>query len=325
MGLYNNITDVSGIKVGNAEDRRALTGCTVLLMEEGAVCGVDVRGSAPGTRETDLLNPVHLVERVHAICLSGGSAYGLDAAGGVMKYLEERDCGFQTGAGVVPIVPAAVLFDLDVGDAKVRPDGKMGYLAASRAARGSFPLGNVGAGCGATVGKMAGPHRAMKGGLGSASRAWGDLIVGAIVAVNALGEIRDPSSGRILAGARDDEGKIRSYLHWMGMQPLSFSGGMNTTIGVVAANARLTKGEASKVASMAHDGLARTIYPAHTMVDGDTLFAVATGEVEVSVDLVGAIAAEVLAEAVLAAIRSAEGLEGIPAYRDLQDGRGEGS
>lgn len=322
MEFFNNISDVPGIKVGNVEDLRALTGCTVLLMEEGAVCGVDVRGSAPGTRETDLLNPIHLVDRVHAICLSGGSAYGLDAAGGVMQYLEERGCGFQTGAGVVPIVPAAVLFDLDVGDAQVRPDRSMGYLAASKAARGPFPMGNVGAGCGATVGKVAGPHRAMKGGLGSASRIWeNDLIVGAIVAVNALGEIRDPSSGQILAGARDDEGQIRSYLYWMGKQPLSFSGGTNTTIGVVATNARLTKGQANKVASMAHDGLARTIYPAHTMLDGDTLFAVATGEVEASVDLVGALAAEVLAEAVLQAIRSAEGIEGVPAHRDLQDGR----
>lgn len=325
MRRFNNITDVPGIRVGNVEDLRALTGCTVLWVEEGAVCGVDVRGSAPGTRETDLLNPIHLVERVHAICLSGGSAYGLDAAGGVMQYLEEQGCGFQTGAGVVPIVPAAVLFDLDVGDGQVRPDREMGYRANSIAARGSFPLGNVGAGCGATVGKMAGPRRAMKGGLGSASRRWENgLIVGAIVAVNALGEVRDPSTGQILAGTRDEDGKIRSYLHWLGKQPLSFSGGTNTTIGVVAANARLTKAQASKVATMAHDGLARTIYPAHTMLDGDTLFALAMGEVEASVDLVGAIAADVLAEAVLRAIRSAEGIEGVPAYRDLQDGRGEG-
>lgn len=325
MRRFNNITDVPGIRVGNVEDLRALTGCTVLWVEEGAVCGVDVRGSAPGTRETDLLNPIHLVERVHAICLSGGSAYGLDAAGGVMQYLEEQGCGFQTGAGVVPIVPAAVLFDLDVGDGQVRPDREMGYRAASIAARGSFPLGNVGAGCGATVGKMAGPRRAMKGGLGSASRRWENgLIVGAIVAVNALGEVRDPSTGQILAGTRDEDGKIRSYLHWLGKQPLSFSGGTNTTIGVVAANARLTKAQASKVATMAHDGLARTIYPAHTMLDGDTLFALAMGEVEASVDLVGAIAADVLAEAVLRAIRSAEGIEGVPACRDLQDGRGEG-
>jgi L-aminopeptidase/D-esterase-like protein len=172
---------------------------------------------------------------------------------------------------------------------------------------------------------MAGPRRAMKGGLGSASRRWENgLIVGAIVAVNALGEVRDPSTGQILAGTRDEDGKIRSYLHWLGKQPLSFSGGTNTTIGVVAANARLTKAQASKVATMAHDGLARTIYPAHTMLDGDTLFALAMGEVEASVDLVGAIAADVLAEAVLRAIRSAEGIEGVPAYRDLQDGRGEG-
>jgi L-aminopeptidase/D-esterase-like protein len=319
MGFFNNITDVPGIKVGNAEDLEAYTGCTVLLMEEGAVCGVDVRGSAPGTRETDLLHPLNLVDRVHGICLSGGSAYGLDAANGVMQYLEERGCGLNVGVGVVPIVPTAVLFDLSVGNSKVRPDKEMGYLAASRAVRGSFPLGNTGAGCGATVGKVAGYHRAMKGGLGSASRAYPNgLIVGAIVAVNAVGEIRDPSTGQVLAGARDDDGKIRNCLDWMVEQPfIPLSKGTNTTIGVVASNANLTKVQACKVACMAHDGLARTIYPVHTMYDGDTLFSLAMGGVDASVDLVGAIAAEVLAEAVLTAIRSAEGIDGIPAYRDL--------
>ncbi|SEN19585.1 P1 family peptidase [Lihuaxuella thermophila] len=319
MNRFNNITDVPGIKVGNAEDRHAFTGCTVVLAEEGAVCGADVRGSAPGTRETDLLNPLNLVDRVHAICLSGGSAYGLDAASGVMQYLEERGHGLHVGVGVVPIVPAAVLFDLSVGNPKVRPDKQMGYQAASRAERGRFPFGNVGAGCGATIGKAAGYQRAMKGGLGSASRHYSNgLIVGAIVAVNAMGEIRDPSTGQILAGARDDDGKIRSSLDWMAEQPLNpLSGGTNTTIGAVASNANLTKAQACKVASMAHDGLARTIYPVHTMYDGDTLFALATGGVNASVDLVGAASAEVMAEAVLAAVRSAEGIDGFPSYRDL--------
>lgn len=320
MDLFGNITDVPGIKVGNVEDTQACTGCTVVLTEKGAVGGADVRGSAPGTRETDLLQPVNLVDKVHGICLSGGSAFGLEAAGGVMQYLEEKGCGLNVGVGVVPIVPAAVLFDLPVGNAAVRPSKEMGYLAASQAKRGSFPLGNVGAGCGATVGKAAGFHRAMKGGLGSASRVCGNgLVVGAIVAVNALGEVRDPVSGEVLAGARDDQGKIRDSLEWMMEQPFTpVSAGTNTTIGVVASNANFTKTQACKVAQMAHDGLARTIYPIHTMFDGDTIFSVATGGVDVSVDLVGAISAEVLAEAVAAAIRAAEGIEGYPSHRDLQ-------
>ncbi|MFD3449635.1 P1 family peptidase [Microbacteriaceae bacterium 4G12] len=317
--MYNNITDVSGVRVGNMEEQEACTGCTVLLFENGAVCGVDVRGSAPGTRETDLLHPLNLVDRVHGICLAGGSAFGLDAASGVMQYLEEQGCGLDVGVGVVPVVPAAVLFDLPVGNASVRPNKEMGYKAAKIAKQGVFPLGNSGAGCGAVVGKVAGFHRAMKGGLGSASRMYPNgLVVGAIVAVNALGEVRDPMSGNILAGARDNTGKIRPSLEWMLEQPFDLIAvGTNTTIGVVASNANLTKVQVNKVASMAHDGLARTIHPIHTMYDGDTIFSVATGGVDTSTDLVGTITAEVLAEAVIAAIYAATGIPGYPAYCDI--------
>ncbi len=317
---YGSIVDVPGVKVGQAQDEAALTGCTVLVMENGAVCGVDVRGSAPGTRETDLLHPTHLVEQVHAICLSGGSAYGLDAASGVMRWLEERCIGFDVGVGVVPIVPAAVLFDLSVGSAKVRPDQQMGYRAAQQASTHPVKQGNVGAGTGATVGKLAGMRHAMKGGLGSASRRLPNgLVVGAIVAVNAVGEVRDPATGRVLAGVRDEHGQIRDILSLMIEQgSLPVRPGTNTTIAVVASNANFTKAQANKVAQMAHNGLARTIFPIHTMHDGDTIFAAATGGVDASVDLVGTLSAEVLAEAVVNAILAAETAGGIPAYRDLR-------
>lgn len=316
---YQNITDVPGIAVGHCEDHQAYTGCTAILFERAAVCGVDVRGAAPGTRETDLLDPMNLVDHVHAICLAGGSAYGLDAAGGIMKFLEEKGIGLDVGSGVVPIVPSAVLFDLPVGDAAVRPDGKMGYEAATLAKRGDLSWGNEGAGCGATVGKVAGLHRAMKGGIGSSSRIFPDgLVIGAIVAVNAVGEVRDPRDGTVLAGPRDDHGKIVSSLDLMVDQAfIPLLPGTNTTIGVVACNAKLTKSQAAKVASMAQNGLARTIFPVHTMMDGDTIFAAATQELDASVDLVGTFAAEVMTEAVVAAIKHAKGIDGFPAYRDL--------
>jgi L-aminopeptidase/D-esterase-like protein len=325
MDVFNNITDVPGVKVGHCEDLIAFTGCTAIVMEKGMVCGVDVRGSAPGTRETDLLNPLNLVEEVHGLCLAGGSAYGLEASSGIMRFLEEKGVGLNVGVGVVPIVPSAVLFDLAVGDPTVRPTKAMGYKAASKAERGCFPLGNIGAGCGATVGKMGGYSRAMKGGLGSASRILDNgLIVGAIVAVNAMGEVRDPLSGMILAGARSDEGEIRTSLKWMMEQPFNpVLPGTNTTIGVVASNAKLSKVQVNKVASMAHDGLARTIYPVHTMYDGDTIFSLASGHIDASVDLVGFVAAEVLAEAVIYAIKAANGVYDYPSYKDLQKKKGE--
>jgi len=322
--MENSVCDVPGIYVGHMQDDRALTGCTVCLFPEGAVAGVDVRGSAPGTRETDLLAPMHLVEQVHAIVLTGGSAFGLDAAGGVMRYLEEQGIGFETGAARVPIVPAAVLYDLAIGDSAVRPDAAMGYEAARKASRNAAMCGNVGAGTGATVGKVLGMERAMKGGLGTASVSvpWteGPLIVGALVAVNAFGDVRDPATGHILAGPRVDDKPADSIALLPRVMMNGETGfvGENTTIGLVATNARLTKAQATKVAQMAQDGLARTIYPAHTMRDGDTVFAVSTGEVNAPVDVVGALAAQVMAEAIVRAVKEAESAGGLPAYRDIQ-------
>jgi L-aminopeptidase/D-esterase-like protein len=318
--MFGQITDVPGIKVGNIENKVALTGCTAILFEGGAVAGVDVRGSAPGTRETDLLNPINLVDQVHAITLSGGSAFGLDAATGVMQFLEEKGIGLDVGVAMVPIVPAAVLFDLVHGDSSVRPDKQMGYEAAFAAANEKFATGNSGAGCGATVGKLAGLPFCMKGGLGSASlRLENGVVIGAIVAVNATGDIRDPSTGKILAGPYLKEtGTIldSEKLLERNYQP-TIPTGTNTTIGVVAVNANLTKVEVTKVAQMAHDGYARTIYPAHTMYDGDTIFAVATGGEKMPVDVIGGLAAKVMSLAILDAVKSAESIGGIIANRDI--------
>lgn len=284
--------------------------------------GAPPRAPAPGTRETDLLDPVNLVSVVHAICLSGGSAYGLDAATGVMQYLEEHGIGLDVGYGVVPIVPAAVLFDLAVGDYRVRPDRPMGYEAAQAASREKVAQGNVGAGTGATVGKLNGFGNAMKSGLGTTSVILPNgLVIGAIVAVNAVGHVVDPQSGTIIAGPRDEQGTIRDSMEILRQQAFApIPPGTNTTIAVVASNAHLSKAEANKVAQMAHDGLARTIRPIHTMYDGDTIFAVATGEVEASVDLVGALSADVLAEAVIQAVKHAEEAGGLPSYRSYFQG-----
>lgn len=318
---YNAITDVPGILVGQVSDRQAWTGCTVVLYERGAVVGVDVRGPAPGTRETDLARPGHLVDKAHAVLLTGGSAYGLAAAGGVMRYLEERGRGFNTGVAVVPIVPAAVLFDLAVGEAHVRPDAAMG-LAACRAARsGPVEEGNAGAGTGASVGKVLAGRGAMKGGLGTASRSVGGVTVGAVVAVNAFGDVVDPSTGAILAGARKPGGgfadTVSALGSLVGRAIIAFA--EHTVIGVVATDARLSKEEACLVASAAHDGVARAVRPAHTLFDGDTFFALATGRRRAPVTLVAALAAEVVAEAIVRGIRAAEGLPGLPAWRDLQE------
>jgi len=320
MNNSGQIIDVPGIKVGNQENVEALTGCTVVLVEKGATAGVDVRGSAPGTRETDLLNPINLVKQVHAICLSGGSAFGLDAASGVMQYLEEKGIGLDVGVAKVPIVPAAVLFDLAHGDPTIRPDKDMGYKAASMAKNDRFPVGNIGAGCGATVGKLAGFHKSMKGGLGTASiKLSNGLIIGAIVAVNPIGDVRNPANEEILAGVYDKEkGKIQDSLEVLKRtNERAFTPGTNTTIGIVAVNADLTKAEACKVAQMAHDGYARTIFPAHTMYDGDTIFTLATGGKKASIDLIGAMAAKVMEEAIINAIVSAKSVAGIPAHQDI--------
>lgn len=314
-------TDIEGIKVGNAQNLDAGTGCTVIICEEGARAGVDVRGGSPGTRETDLLRPENLVDKAHAVVLAGGSAFGLDAASGVMKYLEERDIGFDVQVTKVPIVLSAVLFDLVVGDYRVRPDFNMGYKACLNATDRECPNGNVGAGMGATVGKFLGPHRAMKGGLGSYAVQVGDLKVGALVAVNALGDIIDPESKEILAGLLDEKGEKligteNEMLKVYNERKNLFSG--NTTIGVVATNAKLTKAEANKVASMAHNGYGRAIRPAHTIFDGDTIFTMATGKMEADINVIGLLSARVVERAIVNAIKSADSAFGLKAYKDLK-------
>lgn len=322
------ITDVGNIRVGHFTDTRRPTGCTVILFEPGAVTGVDVRGSAPGTRETDLLSPINTVQKVNAIALAGGSAFGLDTASGVMRYLEERGQGFRMGSIVVPIVPAAILFDLNVGDPKIRPDASAGYAACRAAVNSHVPEGNVGAGAGATVGKFFGLRSAMKGGLGTASVQVGDtgLAVGAIVAVNAAGDVWDSHTGKILAGSLAPDGKaFRDSMARIAAGALieengeGSKPGANSTIGVVATNAALTKSEMTKVAQMAHDGLARTINPIHTAADGDTIFAAATGTARAKADIttVGAVAAEVMAQAVRRAILMATSIPGYVARKDL--------
>ena len=326
MTLKNTITDIRGIEVGHAQDDEALTGCTVLLCRKGAVAGVDVRGGAPGTRETDLLNPVNLVQKVHAIVLSGGSAFGLDAASGVMRYLEEKKIGFNTGAAKVPIVPSAILYDLNLGRADVRPDSTMGYRAASSASSNPPAEGNVGVGTGASVGKMFGLKLAMKAGVGTASiDIGGGVIVGALVAVNAWGDVIDPQSGNILAGLRSGKvgplriGSKNYFADTLAMMKkpvgrgiLGFASRANTVIGVVATNARLDKAQATKIAQMAQDGIARTIRPAHTMLDGDVVFALSSGNKKADASVLGAFAAEVMMRAVVRAVKLAKPVGGLP-------------
>ena len=330
MKLKNAITDVPGILVGHAQDETALTGCTVILCGKGAVGGVDQRGGAPGTREVDALHPMHIVSKVHGAVLAGGSAFGLDAASGVMRYLEEKGVGFDTHIVKVPIVPAAILFDLGIGRSDVRPDAAMGYLACKNASSEPPAEGNIGAGTGATVGKILGVGQCMKSGIGTASMEIGaGVIIGAIVAVNAFGDVIDPLTGQIIAGARSKDvgplhigapGYFADTMQVMqtliGRTVLGFGSRENTVIGVVATNANLDKEATNKVAQMAHDGLARTIRPAHTMLDGDTIFALATGEHAADVNIVGAYGAEVFAQAILRAVRAAKAVAGIPAISE---------
>lgn len=321
----NGITSVEGVRVGHHTLTERPTGCTVILVEKGATAGVSVRGSAPGTRETDLLDPSNLVEQVHAIAFSGGSAFGLDVATGVMRYLEERKIGFPFGGAYVPIVPAAVLFDLPVGGKPmIRPDASCGYAAATAATTGAVAEGSVGAGAGATVGKFGGGGKPMKGGIGTASITLASgLTVAAIVAVNPAGDVIDPATGRVVAGALAADGRTfldaRVILRNGGRvdQPRP---GENTTLGLVATNARLTKAQARKVADMAHDGFARAIVPAHTMNDGDVTYAIATGSYagEVNMTVLGALGAEMMADAILRAVREATGVPGYPSVRDLR-------
>jgi len=320
------LTAVPGIKVGHHTITERPTGCTVILVEGGATAGVDVRGAAPATAETDLLKPVNLVQQVYAISLSGGSAFGLDSRTGVMRYLDEKNIGFKAYGSInVPIVPAASLIDLNVGNnPKIRPTADCGYRAAQAASTAPVAEGDVGAGTGATIGKSEGSGRAMKGGIGSAAIRMPDgLIVAALVAVNAAGDVIDPATGRVVAGVRTADGKsladARALLTSGALrQPARL--GENTTLGVVATNARLTKTQATKVAEMAHDGFARAIYPSHTMGDGDIIFALATNAQSASADVsrVGALAAQVVADAIVRAARQATGIPGYPAARDIR-------
>ncbi len=330
MAKNYSITLIDGIRVGHAQDFEAVTGCTVILCEKGAVGGVDQRGGAPGTRETDALQPVHLVDKVHAVMLAGGSAFGLDAASGAVRYLEEKKVGFNVGVARVPIVPAAILFDLGIGSSQRWPDAEMGYQACLNASRSAPAEGSVGAGTGATVGKILGIGQAMKGGIGTAAIEIGAGVrVAAIVAVNAFGDVIDPETGKIIAGARSlkkgpikiGKGRFADTMKVMkslvGRSILGAAQRGNTVIGVVATNAKFDKEGATKVARMAMNGTARTIRPANTMLDGDTIFALAAGKRKADVNIVGAYAAEVVAEAVLRAVRAAKSLGGIPGIRDL--------
>jgi L-aminopeptidase/D-esterase-like protein len=325
--LNNSITDIPGILVGHAQNDEALTGCTVVMCKDGAVGGVDQRGGAPGTRETDALRPMHLVQKLHAVMLAGGSAFGLDAASGAMRYLDENKIGFNSGAVKVPIVASAILFDLGIGKPDIRPDISMGYQACLNVSSERPIEGNAGAGTGATVGKILGMGQATKSGIGTASiDIGGGIIVGAIIAVNALGDVIDPETGQILAGARPLQkgplnvgGKeryadtLRMMRSFVGKSALGLATMQNTVIGVVATNASLDKEEANKVAQMAQNGLAKVIRPANTMLDGDTLFCMSTGRKKCEVSIVGAFAAEVIANAIVSAVRNAKPAGGLPA------------
>lgn len=327
-----SLTDVEGLKVGHWTESRRPTGCTVVICEKGATAGVDVRGGAPGTRETDLLNPVNTVQQIYGLALSGGSAFGLDTASGVMRYLDEKKIGYRVGPAaappgetiVVPIVPAAILIDLSLGDWRIRPTAESGYQASLAASSAKVAEGNVGAGAGATIGKFFGNKFAMKSGLGTASTRVGNtgVVVAAMVAVNAAGDVYDPATGQLVAGARAEDGKsLRNTMAQIragyGTTPLKPGG--NTTLGVVATNAKLTKDQATKIAQMAHDGYARAINPVHTAGDGDTIFALATGtsSAQIESSIIGALAADVMSAAILRAITQCEGIPNYPSYKDL--------
>ncbi|MCX7966379.1 MAG: P1 family peptidase [Syntrophorhabdaceae bacterium] len=321
--MLNSITDIEGIKVGHASDLTGYTGCTVILCEEGAVCGLDIRGSASGTRQTDSLNMSHVVEQVHAIVLAGGSSFGLDAASGVVRYLEERNIGFDVGIAKIPIVPTAVIFDLFFGDPKARPTADMGYEACLNAGK-IFDEGSVGVGVGATVGKLFELQRAMKGGVGTSSvRMPKGLIVGALVVVNAFGDIIDNVTGKIIAGARISPDSMNfadtAKCLKQGITKKQF-GLVNTTLAVVATNARFNKREITKVAQMAQGGLMKTINPVHTTFDGDLVFALSLGNVEADINEVGVLSDFVISEAIKRAVKKADGFGIVPAFKDIKKG-----
>jgi len=316
----SDVRNIPGVRIGNWEDENAATGCTVIIADKGASAGVDIRGGAPGTRETDLLDPVNLVDRVHAVFISGGSAFGLDAGGGIMRYLEERGIGFDAGVTRVPIVTGAVLFDLAFGDHKIRPGNEAGYKASIASERGSFEEGNHGAGTGATVGKAKGMEYAMKGGLGSFCYESNGLLVGAVVAVNAFGNVLDPKKNEYLAGVLTDDGKRildaeKIVLETAKNEKIEFNG--NTSIGVVITNGSFDKAKCKKIAQMAHNGFARTIRPSHTQLDGDSIFAMSTGEVHADINAVGILAADAVAQAVQRAIKEAESIHGVLSFKDI--------
>jgi L-aminopeptidase/D-esterase-like protein len=318
---YHAITDVLGLEVGQITDEEALTGCTVVLCRKGATVGVSVRGGGPGTRETDLCRSAHpLVTQAHAVLLTGGSAFGLAAADGVVRFLEEHGIGYDTGPACVPIVPAAVIWDLGVGNGRIRPDAAMGYAACQSAAAGPVEEGNVGAGTGAAVGWLLGKDRCTKGGLGTASAdLGGGVVVGAIVVVNALGDVVDPQTGQIVAGTRSPFGRgyagsLETMRAFLGKAAAAMT---HTVIGIVATNAVLGVPQVNFIAEMAQDGVARAVQPSHTLLDGDTLFALSTGKKKADPNLVGAYAAEVVAEAIVRAVRAAQGAGGIPCAADL--------
>lgn len=319
--MKDAITDVPGIEVGHAQDLEAATGCTVILCRSGATTGVSVHGGAPATRETDCLRPENVVTEAHAVVLTGGSAYGLNSAGGVMRYLEEQGIGYDVGVTRVPIVATAALNDLAFGDHRIRPDAAMGYSACLNASKKNTEQGNVGAGTGAAIGRLEGNARGMvKGGLGAASFSIGELIVGAIVAVNCNGDVIDAETGETLAGTLNPERTgVAGAMKLLTTQNEQYKEGFpsNTTIGVVATNACLNKAIATRVAMMAQDGYARAIIPIHTFGDGDVTFCMSTGKLQADPNRVGAIAAWVMARAVVKAVKAAESLHGVPAYRDL--------
>ncbi|MBI2877333.1 MAG: P1 family peptidase [Candidatus Tectomicrobia bacterium] len=321
--MYGSITDIEGIKVGHASDFEAYTGCTVILCEKRAVGGVDVRGTAAGTRQVNALGMLHIVDEVNAILLAGGSAYGLDAAGGVMQYLEEQGRGFKTTVTTVPIVPTANIFDLTFGSHRVRPDKEMGYQACLNATGGAVEEGSVGAGTGATVGKLYGPERATKGGIGTASIALPNGVrVAALVVVNAFGDVLDAETSQIIAGTRESP-TGRGFVNSTEQMMVGPSRNMfleNTTLGVVVTNVALTKNEAHKVAQMSNIGYARTISPVHTTFDGDVIFTLSLGEVQADVNSVGLLGAKVITEAVMRGVKAADGFGIIPAYKDLISG-----
>ncbi|MGL5067870.1 MAG: P1 family peptidase [Sarcina sp.] len=319
--LEIKIQDIEGFKLGHASNLEAGTGCSVIIAENGASAGVAVRGGAPGTRETDLLDPSELIQEIHGLVLAGGSAFGLDASSGVMEYLEEKNIGFDVTVTKVPIVCSAVLFDLACGNPKVRPNKEMGICACINSETYNDNLnGNIGCGTGATIGKFFGPTSAMKGGFGSYAIEVGDLKVGAIVGVNALGDIKDPTTGQIIAGALNENNEfINTEETMFTMQSESknaFKG--NTTIGAIICNAKLSKAENKKIASMAHNAFARTIYPAHTMFDGDTIFSLSNGEKTYDISLIGSLATRVMEKAVLNAIKSADSLHGFKSYNAIK-------